>query len=60
MFFKKRTNTPFSDFIRNASSEKKKKVYTRVMKRAAEQQRSLIDEVERSSDRDATDASCPA
>lgn len=35
-------STPFSDFIRNASFEEKKRVYTRVMKRASEMQREKL------------------
>jgi hypothetical protein len=35
-------STMFSDFIRNASSGKKKRVYTDVMKKATERQMSVI------------------
>lgn len=35
-------STPFSDFIRNASSAEKKKVYSEVMKKAAERQNALL------------------
>jgi hypothetical protein len=33
-----RASSPFSDFIRNASAAKKKKIYTEVMKKATERQ----------------------
>ena len=35
-------STPFSDFIRNASSREKKRVYTEVMRKASEKQNSLV------------------
>ena len=35
-------STPFSDFIRNASSAEKKRVYTEVMKRAAASQNATL------------------
>jgi hypothetical protein len=35
-------STPFSDFIRNASAEEKKKVYTKVLRRASESQNQVI------------------
>ena len=35
-------STPFSEFIRTASSEQKKKVYSKVMKRASEQQNEIL------------------
>lgn len=35
-------STAFSDFIRNASSAEKKKVYTEVMKKAAERQNAVL------------------
>ncbi len=35
-------STPFSDFIRNASSAEKKKVYTEVLKKATERQNAVI------------------
>jgi hypothetical protein len=35
-------STPFSDFIRNASSSKKKRVYSDVMKKATERQLNVI------------------
>jgi hypothetical protein len=35
-------STPFSDFIRNASSAEKKRVYAEVLKRATEQQNALL------------------
>jgi hypothetical protein len=36
------SSTPFSEFIRTASSEEKKKVYSKVMKRASEQQHEIL------------------
>jgi hypothetical protein len=36
------SSTPFSEFIRSASSEEKKKVYSKVMKRASEQQNEIL------------------
>lgn len=45
MFFlktKKVASTPFSDFIRNASSGEKKKVYKVVLVKATERQKSVI------------------
>jgi hypothetical protein len=35
-------STPFSDFIRNASSAEKKKVYAEVLKKATERQNAVI------------------
>ena len=35
-------STPFSDFIRNASSAEKKRVYTAVMKKATAYQNRLL------------------
>jgi hypothetical protein len=35
-------STPFSDFIRNASSEDKKRVYRQVLERASERQNRLL------------------
>lgn len=37
-------STPFSDFIRNASSAERKRVYGRVLKRASERQNRLVEE----------------
>jgi hypothetical protein len=37
-------STPFSDFIRKASSAEKKRVYTRVMKKASERQNRVLAE----------------
>lgn len=37
-------STPFSDFIRNASSEQKKRVYAGVLKEATERQQQVIKE----------------
>lgn len=45
MFFdklKKIESTPFSDFIRNASSGEKKKVYKVVLNKATERQKDVI------------------
>lgn len=39
---KKAVSTPMSDFIRNASSEEKNKVYKRVLIKASERQQDLI------------------
>jgi hypothetical protein len=38
-------STPFSDFIRNASSAEKKRVYERVLKKATERQNRLVPKV---------------
>ncbi|MGH8397971.1 MAG: hypothetical protein ACRETA_06970 [Gammaproteobacteria bacterium] len=35
-------STPFSEFIRNASSAEKKRVYERVLKKATERQNRLL------------------
>ncbi len=35
-------STPLSDFIRNASSAEKKRIYTAVMKKATERQNRLL------------------
>jgi hypothetical protein len=35
-------STPFSEFIRSASSEDKKKVYSKVLRRASESQNKVI------------------
>jgi hypothetical protein len=37
-------STPFSDFIRNASSEQKKRVYAGVLKEVTERQQQVIKE----------------
>jgi len=44
LFSKSKTlaSTAFSDFIRNASSAQKKKVYTEVMKKASERQNAVL------------------
>jgi hypothetical protein len=44
IFSKSKTaeSTPFSDFIRKASSREKKRVYAHVLKKATEKQNSLI------------------
>ena len=39
-------STPFSDFIRNASSREKKRIYTAVMKKATERQNRLLAQYE--------------
>ena len=36
------SSTPFSEFIRTASSEEKKKVYSKVLKRASELQNEIL------------------
>ena len=36
------SSTPFSDFIRNASSAEKKRVYKQVLKKATERQNRLL------------------
>lgn len=41
LFGQKRASSKFSEFIRNASSAEKKKVYTDVLKRATERQNEL-------------------
>lgn len=38
-------STPFSEFIRNASSAEKKRVYKRVLKKASERQNRLLTRV---------------
>lgn len=35
-------STPFSDFIRNASSAEKKKVYKEVLRKATERQQAVL------------------
>jgi hypothetical protein len=40
-------STRFSEFIRTASSEEKKKVYSKVLKRASEQQNEMLARVNR-------------
>lgn len=45
-FFAKRKSvhsTPFSEFIREASSAEKKQVYTEVLKKATERQNAVIE-----------------
>lgn len=44
MFFKVKpaTKSRFADFIRNASSAEKKRLYTRVLKKAADRQNDLV------------------
>jgi hypothetical protein len=41
------SSTPFSEFIRTVSSEEKKKVYSRVLKRASEQQNEILARVDK-------------
>jgi hypothetical protein len=36
------SSTPFSEFIRTASSEEKRKVYSKALKRASEQQNEIL------------------
>ncbi|MEC8847885.1 MAG: hypothetical protein VYB93_01230 [Pseudomonadota bacterium] len=38
-------STPFSDFIRNAKSADKKRVYAQVLKKATERQNAVVSEV---------------
>ncbi len=47
MFFgnEKLASTPLSDFIRNASSADKKRVYKEVIEKSTQQQKNLIDTV---------------
>ena len=47
MFFgnEKLASTPLSDFIRNASSADKKRVYKEVIERSTQQQKKLMDTV---------------
>jgi hypothetical protein len=40
-------STPFSEFIRTASSEEKKKVYSKVLKRASELQNEILARVDK-------------
>lgn len=42
-------SSPFSDFIRNAPSRKKKAVYTDVLEKAAEMQNTVVKRVRRTS-----------
>jgi hypothetical protein len=45
-FFSRRkavASTPFSDFIRNASSGEKKRIYTEVLKKATERQNTITE-----------------
>lgn len=39
---KPKSSTPFSDFIRNASSREKKRVYADVLKKATDRQLEII------------------
>jgi hypothetical protein len=49
MFFKRKSravaSTPFSEFIRNASSAEKKRVYKRVLEKASESQNGVLAQV---------------
>ena len=38
-------STPFSDFIRNASSAEKKRVYKRVLEKASESQNQVLTKI---------------
>ncbi len=51
LFSKRKTvaSTPFSDFIRNASAEVKKRVYTEVLKKATDRQNAVAQRDTRSS-----------
>jgi hypothetical protein len=40
-------STPFADFIRNASSAERKRVYGRVLKKASERQNRVVEEAEK-------------
>lgn len=51
MFKKKQKlveSTSFSDFIRNASSAERKRVYGRVLKKASERQNRIVEEAAKS------------
>ena len=39
--------TPFSDFIRNASSREKKRVYSHVLKNASKRQNDVVEKAEK-------------
>lgn len=40
-------STPLSEFVRNASSSEKKRVYTVVLKKSTERQQRVLDEAKR-------------
>ncbi len=40
-------NSPFSEFVRNASSREKKKVFEQVMRAAIEEQRKVMERAEK-------------
>jgi hypothetical protein len=40
-------STPFSEFIRTASAKEKRKVYSKVLKRASEQQKEILARVDK-------------
>jgi hypothetical protein len=42
-------STAFSDFIRNASSKKKKRVYAKILEGASERQRKQIEQAQQTS-----------
>jgi hypothetical protein len=44
------SSTPFSEFIRTASSEDKKKVYSKVLRRASESQNEVLARVSKKRD----------
>jgi hypothetical protein len=48
-FFKRKGGaaSALSDFVRNASSSDKKRIYTRVLERATERQRSVMEKAAR-------------
>ncbi|SRR5260221_5647014 len=52
-------STPFSDFIRKASSGEKKRVYAKVLEKATERQNALTRRVRESRDRDRIDIHDP-
>ena len=53
MFFgnEKLASTPLSEFIRNASSADKKRIYKEVIEKSTQQQKKLIDTVRNSQQR---------
>ena len=44
---KKMKTTPFSDFIRNASSREKKRVYSHVLNNASKRQNDVVEKAEK-------------
>ncbi len=43
---KKVKSTPFSDFVRNASSQEKKKFFEKIIKESVAEQRALVQQAE--------------